>query len=46
MEALAVYISLESFLDPFSTANNVFGDMVGTYSVAKKNGYIKTQQTM
>ena len=41
MEALAVFTGIYSIVDTIGTANNVMGDMVGTYIIAKRNGYMK-----
>ena len=40
MEALALYIGINAIIDPMNTANNVLGDMVGTYCIGKRFGYI------
>ncbi len=40
-EALAIFIGITSILDPINTANNVFGDITGTYVVAARNGLLK-----
>ncbi len=41
MEALALFIGINAITDPFGTANNVFGDIVGSYCVAKRNGMMQ-----
>ena len=40
IEALSLVIGIYSMLDPLSTANNVMGDVTGTYVVAKKSGMV------
>lgn len=41
VEALAIYVGICSFIDPFNSANNVFGDITGTYIIASRNGLLK-----
>ncbi len=41
IEALALFVSVYALLDPAGTANNVFGDVTGTYVIAKRNGLVK-----
>ncbi|WP_036610883.1 dicarboxylate/amino acid:cation symporter [Oribacterium sp. P6A1] len=41
MEALAIFIGIDAITDPLNTANNVFGDIVGTFCVGKRNGMMK-----
>ena len=43
MEALALFIGIDAITDPLGTANNVFGDIVGSYCVAKRNGMMQTE---
>ncbi len=43
MEALALFIGIDAITDPLNTANNVFGDIVGSYCVAKRNGMMQTE---
>ncbi|SFG05887.1 dicarboxylate/amino acid:cation symporter [Oribacterium sp. WCC10] len=38
MEALAIFIGIDAITDPLNTANNVFGDIVGTFCVGKRSG--------
>ncbi len=42
MEALALFIGIDAITDPLNTANNVFGDIVGSYCVARRNGMMQT----
>ena len=39
-EALAISVTVYSLIDPIATANNVIGDIAGTYIVAKRTGNI------
>ena len=41
MEALALFIGIDAITDPLNTANNVFGDIVGTYCIAKRNNMMQ-----
>ncbi len=41
MEALTVYIGIDALIDPLCTANNVLGDIVGTYCIGKLNGLVQ-----
>jgi len=41
MEALTVFIGIDALTDPLNTANNVLGDIVGTYCIGKRNGLMK-----
>ncbi len=40
MECVALYAAADAFLDPLCTADNVLGDVVGTYVIAARNGLI------
>ena len=40
-DALGLFIGVVAILDPFSTANNVLGDAVGTYCVARRLGMMQ-----
>ena len=37
-EALAIFVAISSITDPLATANNVLGDVTGSFIVAKKTG--------
>jgi len=39
-EALTLFIAIGTFIDPIDTADNVLGDMVGTYIVAHRTGMV------
>ena len=41
MEALAIFIGIDAVTDPLNTANNVFGDIVGTFCVGKRSGMMQ-----
>jgi Na+/H+-dicarboxylate symporter len=41
MEALALFIGIDAIADPLCTANNVFGDIVGTFCIARRNGMVQ-----
>ena len=41
IEALSIFVGVYSLLDPINTANNVFGDVTGTYIVAKRSKFIQ-----
>lgn len=41
IEALSIFVGVYSLLDPINTANNVFGDVTGTYIVAKRSGLMQ-----
>ena len=41
MEALAIFIGIDAVTDPLNTANNVFGDIVGSFCVAKNTGLMQ-----
>ena len=41
MEALALFIGIDAITDPLNTANNVFGDIVGSFCVAKRTGMMQ-----
>ena len=41
IEALAIYIGLNAIIEPIATANNVFGDITGTYVVAKRYNLVR-----
>ena len=40
-EALAVFIGYYVISDPFFTANNILGDLAGTYTIAKRNNLME-----
>lgn len=42
MEALALFIGIDAITDPMNTANNVFGDIVGTFCVGKRNNMMQS----
>ena len=42
MEALTIYVAVNSILDPFVTADNVIGDITGTFIVAKRTQNVIT----
>jgi len=42
IEALAIYIGLNAIIEPIATANNVYGDITGTYVIAKRNNLIES----
>lgn len=42
MEALALFIGIDAITDPLNTANNVFGDIVGTFCVGKRNNMMQS----
>ena len=44
MEALSLFIGIDAVTDPLNTANNVFGDIVGTFCVGKRNGLMQSQE--
>ena len=44
LEALGVFVGVHSLTDPIITANNVFGDMTGTYIVARRNGMMQKDE--
>lgn len=41
MEALALFIGIDAITDPLNTANNVFGDLVGTFCISRRNGMVQ-----
>ena len=41
MEALTLFIGIDAITDPFCTANNVLGAIVGTYCIGKRNGMMR-----
>ena len=41
IEALAIFVTLNAILDPVLTADNVLGDITGTYIVAKRSGNVR-----
>lgn len=43
IEALSIFIGVYSLLDPINSANNVFGDVTGSYVVAKRNGLMQQE---
>lgn len=43
IKALSIFVGVYSLLDPINTANNVFGDVTGTYIVAKRSKLIQEQ---
>ncbi len=45
MEALALFIGIDAVTDPLNTANNVFGDIVGTFCVGKRSGMMRQDDT-
>ena len=43
IEARSIFIGVYSLLDPINSANNVFGDVTGSYVVAKRNGLMQQE---
>ena len=43
IEALSIFVGVYSLLDPINTANNVFGDVTGSYIVAKRSKLMQEQ---
>jgi Na+/H+-dicarboxylate symporter len=41
LDALAMIVGLYSVIDPLTTADNVMGDMTGTYVIAKRSGLVR-----
>ena len=41
MEALSIYMGIITLIDPVDTANNIAGDLAGTYCIAKRNNMLK-----
>ena len=39
--ALPIYLTVGTIMDPMGTANNVFGDITGTYVIAKRNNLMQ-----
>ncbi|MCR5128573.1 MAG: dicarboxylate/amino acid:cation symporter, partial [Lachnospiraceae bacterium] len=44
MEALTVFIGIDALTDPLGTANNVLGDIVGTYCIGKTSGLMADEK--
>ena len=43
-EALSLYVAIETIFDPFDTADNVLGDIVGTFCIATRTGMIEADK--